>query len=251
MRRVINNKILRHTVAFRLTLTEHDYDPPLGGTTILIMTANSIENQGSDCVQLWSQHGKTFGNVQILGNQFTSWGGTVLRVGTPGPWLTDFIVANNVMHPAPERNQIALEGGKRGLITGNLFKGGHEVVYKGPRVEDVDVLNNKIEVVLRKTTGQSSPKLPGSVPFSVKAGGGGFHYHSSDTHSDCPCLPHNPLRTCYHTAPHERLRDHPSRPKPNTHDTSRQVIILRVGGEPMTNRVPPVTKTATSISSIS
>jgi hypothetical protein len=143
--RVINNKILRHTVAFRLTLTEHDYDPPLGGTTILIMTANSIENQGSDCVQLWSQYGKTFGNVQILGNQFISWGGTVLRVGTPGPWLTDFIVANNVLHPAPDRYQIALDGGKRGLITGNLFKGGNGMVYKGPRVEDVDVVNNKIE----------------------------------------------------------------------------------------------------------
>jgi hypothetical protein len=41
------------------------------------------------------------------------------------------------------------------------------------------------------------------------------------------------------------------RPKPNTHDTTRQVIILQVGGGPMTNRVPPVTKTVTSINSIS
>jgi hypothetical protein len=41
------------------------------------------------------------------------------------------------------------------------------------------------------------------------------------------------------------------RPKPNTHDTSRQVIILRVGWGPVTNRVPPVTKTVTSINSVS
>jgi hypothetical protein len=43
----------------------------------------------------------------------------------------------------------------------------------------------------------------------------------------------------------------PSWPKPNTHDTSRQVIILRVEWGPMTNRVPPVTKTVTSKNSIS
>jgi HEPN domain-containing protein len=42
-----------------------------------------------------------------------------------------------------------------------------------------------------------------------------------------------------------------TRPKPNTHDTSRKVIILRVGWGPVTNRVPPVTKTVTSINSIS
>ena len=41
------------------------------------------------------------------------------------------------------------------------------------------------------------------------------------------------------------------RPKPNTHDTSRQVIILRIEGGPMTNRVPPVTKSVTSVNSIS
>src|SRR5882724_11300131 len=41
------------------------------------------------------------------------------------------------------------------------------------------------------------------------------------------------------------------RPKPNTHDTNRKVIISRVGGGPVTNRVPPVTKTITSINSIS
>jgi hypothetical protein len=43
----------------------------------------------------------------------------------------------------------------------------------------------------------------------------------------------------------------PFRPNPNTYDTSRQVIILRVGWEPVTNRVLPVIKTATSINSIS
>src|SRR5262245_53089493 len=42
-----------------------------------------------------------------------------------------------------------------------------------------------------------------------------------------------------------------TRPKRNTHDTSRKVIILRVGGGPVTQRVPPVTKTVTSINSIS
>jgi hypothetical protein len=41
------------------------------------------------------------------------------------------------------------------------------------------------------------------------------------------------------------------RPKPNTHDTNRQVIILRVGWEPVTKRVLPVMKTVTSINSIS
>jgi len=43
----------------------------------------------------------------------------------------------------------------------------------------------------------------------------------------------------------------PYRPKPNTHDTSRKVIILRVGWGLVTNRVPPGTKTATSINSTS
>jgi hypothetical protein len=37
----------------------------------------------------------------------------------------------------------------------------------------------------------------------------------------------------------------------NTHDTSRKVIILQVGRGPGTNRIPPVTKTVTSITSIS
>jgi hypothetical protein len=37
----------------------------------------------------------------------------------------------------------------------------------------------------------------------------------------------------------------------NTHDTSRKVIILRVGWGPVTKRVSPVTKTLTSINSIS
>jgi hypothetical protein len=41
------------------------------------------------------------------------------------------------------------------------------------------------------------------------------------------------------------------RPKSNTHDTSRKVIILRMGWGPVTNRVSPGTKTVTSINSIS
>src|SRR4029434_3340973 len=40
-------------------------------------------------------------------------------------------------------------------------------------------------------------------------------------------------------------------PKPNTHDTNRKVIILRVGGAPVTNMGPPVTKTVTSTNSTS
>jgi hypothetical protein len=42
-----------------------------------------------------------------------------------------------------------------------------------------------------------------------------------------------------------------NRPNPNTHDTSRKVIILQVGRGPVANRVPLVDKTVTSIKSTS
>jgi hypothetical protein len=57
--------------------------------------------------------------------------------------------------------------------------------------------------------------------------------------------------TCGATPPEVRHAHFATWPKPNTHDTSRKVIILRVGWGLVTNRVPPGTKTATSINSTS
>jgi transposase len=61
---------------------------------------------------------------------------------------------------------------------------------------------------------------------------------------------HRPSRMTVERYVGQLRRETGTWPNPNTHDTNRKVIILQVGWGPVTNKVPSVMKTVTSINSI-
>lgn len=143
--RITNNKILSHAYAFLMQLTNDDYPEPLGGTSNLIISHNSFENQSSDSIRLEQLGDKTFHNVQILGNQIISWGGHAVNIASPGPWLMDFQIVSNDIHTPEGTHPVMLYGGRGGMVALNSFKGGTGIVFKMPGVTDVTIIANRLE----------------------------------------------------------------------------------------------------------
>jgi Right handed beta helix region len=115
--RITHNKILAHRYGFLMEMTDE------GDTSDLIFANNSVEAQAESCMLYRRLGQRIFTNVQIQNNQMVCEGPHLIKVETPGPWLSDIMITGNILHCLPGSQQVVFSGGHSALMKDNLLKG--------------------------------------------------------------------------------------------------------------------------------
>jgi hypothetical protein len=129
--RVLGSKLLGAQFGVRVVLNRG----PTG--TLLVSGGNSFEQQTVACVYLQQGvAGKTFGNVTIVGNQFSivqdglpvgaDPQGTIILAGGSSPdWIRNIVVSGNVINhgyaPSVDRATIAIDSGAGVVVDANVI----------------------------------------------------------------------------------------------------------------------------------
>jgi hypothetical protein len=148
--KIVGNKLLGSQFGFRLELDD-------GPTGTLLFSANSFEQQTVYCMRFTQAvDGKIFGNVAIVGNQFSvlapvnAQGAISIQPGITTQWILNVTISANVFNMGTTTAQphISIQDGIGVIVSDNVMTNlgnvGPTAISTGSRASIAQVLDNTI-----------------------------------------------------------------------------------------------------------
>jgi hypothetical protein len=114
--RIVSNKIIGHAIGYRLNVATGV------STSVLLISANSIENQVDRCIQLTRTGTGAFSQISITGNQLGT-ASTLIEVLGGAGGISRLAITGNTLQLAASGNGILLTNGDDVGISANVFLG--------------------------------------------------------------------------------------------------------------------------------